>query len=187
MVSRLHQTKIIVGPGPITKPSEKRDIYGYIMYVVVFLLILPMTLYKISPIYIMYYMANVDIIANILTTIKHPNFFGNIYLGDPDTLIQYISVISINYVALISLFYVVICLHERVPTMKALSVAAVMTLVTFLIPTYVVPILIKKMERWLEPKQISERTKLIISYVTGILGGLGFIFVEKEIIEWFIL
>jgi hypothetical protein len=179
--------KLILGPGPFIKNSETREIYGFILYVIIFLLIIPYSFYKFAPIFIMYYMANVDIIANILTTIKHPNIFGSLYLSEPDSIIQYISVIGINYVALISLFYVVIRLHEKIKTTKAIAVASVMTLVTFLLPTYIIPLFIKKVEEWLEKKNLGETSRVVISYIIGLATGIAFIFVEKEIIENFIL
>lgn len=182
-----NSAKVILGPGPIIKTSEKNDIYGFLLYIAIFLMIIPYSLYKVAPIFIMYYMANVDIIANILTTIKHPNIFGSLYLSEPDSIIQYISVIGINYVALISLFYVVIRLHERIKTTKAIAVAAVMTLVTFLLPTYILPLFIEKVEEWLAEKNLSETMRVIIAYIIGLSGGVIFILAEKEIIESFIL
>lgn len=179
--------KLILGPGPFIQSSKTNDIYGFLLYIVIFLMIIPYSLYKVAPIFIMYYMANVDIIANILTTIKHPNIFGSLYLSDPNSIIQYISVIGINYVALISLFYVVIRLHEKIITSKAIAVASVMTLVTFLLPTYILPLFIEKVERWLINKKIGATTRVIISYIIGLAAGLTFIFIEKEIIENFIL
>lgn len=179
--------KLILGPGPFIQNSEKNDIYGFLLYIAIFLMIIPYSLYKAAPIFIMYYMANVDIIANILTTIKHPNIFGSLYLSDPNSIIQYVSVIGINYVALVSLFYVVIRLHEKIKTTKAIAVASVMTLVTFLLPTYILPLFIEKVEGWLEEKNLGETTRVIIAYIIGLAGGLAFIFAEKEIIETFIL
>jgi len=182
-----NSAKIILGPGPIIKKNNINDVYGFILYTIIFLLILPYSLYKIAPIFIMYYMANVDIIANILTTIKDPNIFGNLYLGSPNSIIQYISVISINYYALISLFYVVIQLHKKIKTSKAITVAAVMTLVTFLLPTYILPLFIKKVEESLENVKINNSKKILIAYLIGLSGALIFIFIEKIIIENFIL
>lgn len=179
--------KLILGPGSFIQSSETKDIYGFLLYILIFLMIIPYSLYKAAPIFIMYYMANVDIIANILTTIKHPNIFGSLYLSEPSSIIQYVSVIGINYVALISLFYVVIRLHEKIKTTKAITVAAVMTLVTFLLPTYILPLFIKKVEGWLADKNLSETVRVVIAYIIGLSGGLLFIFVEKEIIENFIL
>lgn len=179
--------KIILSPGPVIQKSHMKDIYGFFLYIIIFLMIIPYSLYEIAPIFIMYYMANVDIIANILTTIKHPNIFGNLYLSDPNSIIQYISVIGINYVALISLFYVIIRLHEKIKTGKAISVASVMTLVTFLLPTYILPLFIEKVERWLEKKNLGAKLRVVIAYIIGISAGLMFIFVEKELIENFIL
>ena len=90
-------------------------------------------------------------------------------------------------VALVSLFYVVIRLHERIKTGKAIAVASVMTLVTFLLPTYILPLFIEKVEEWLAAKNLGETTRVVIAYIIGLAGGLLFIFVEKEIIETFIL
>lgn len=179
--------KLILGPGLFIKNSDTKDIYGFLLYITIFLMIIPYSLYKAAPIFIMYYMANVDIIANILTTIKHPNIFGSLYLSDPNSIIQYISVIGINYVALISLFYVVIRLHEKIKTTKAIAVASVMTLVTFLLPTYILPLFIERIEGWLATKNLGETIRVVIAYIIGLAAGLAFIFVEKEIIENFIL
>lgn len=184
---RSNAATVILGPGSFIESSNKNDIYGFILYVVIFLMIIPYSLYTAAPVFIMYYMANVDIIANILTTIKHPNIFRSLYLSEPSSIIQYISVIGINYVALVSLFYIVIRLHEKIKTTKAISVAAVMTLITFLLPTYILPIFIEKIEGWLEGTDLRKKMRVAIAYIIGLSGALFFIFVEKEIIENFIL
>lgn len=177
---------IIIGVGDIIKPTDPIDVKGFIIYIVIFLIAFPAFFYKFAPIFFLFYMANVDIIANILTTISHPNIFKSLYMSDPKSLIQYTSVIFINYVALISLFYIALTLSNRIPTAKKIAAASVMIILTFLIPTYVVPLFIEETEKFLQTKQMSSETKVFITYVVGILGGLLFIFLEQKIVHMII-
>lgn len=181
---------ILVTPKKIKDGSShqnKRDIYGFILYLIIFIGLLPFIFKRYVPTYFMYYMANVDIIANILTNIKDPKLFGDLYLSDPQTLIQYISVIAINYIALLSIFYVVIKFHNKTTTVKAIAIAGVMTLVTFLLPTYVIPYVIEKLEQFYVGKTWNKNLEVILLYITAIGCGLLFILVEERIITNFIL
>lgn len=181
---------ILVTPKKIKDGSShqnKRDIYGFLLYLIIFIGILPFIFKRYEPTYFMYYMANVDIIANILTNIKDPKIFGDLYLSDPQTLIQYISVIAINYIALLSIFYVVIRFHNKTTTVKAIAIAGVMTLVTFLLPTYVIPYVIEKLEQFYVGKTWNKNLEVVLLYITAIGCGLLFILAEERIITNFIL
>ena len=43
------------------------------------------------------------------------------------------------------------------------------------------------LREWLEKKNLGETSRVVISYIIGLATGIAFIFVEKEIIENFIL
>ncbi len=167
-----------------TKAIDKYDVYGFIIFIIVFIGIVPYTLYTVAPAYLMYYMANVDMLANILTVIEKPHIFSNLYTPEPNSFIAYLSVITINYIALLSIFYVVINFARKTSTFKGIILAGIMVMITFLIPTYVIPNVIDQVEKHITSRFKSERTKLFITYGFALLTALSFIVVEKEVVEF---
>lgn len=166
--------------------EPKYETLGFIVYVLLFLIVMPIGINKFAPKYLMYYMCNIDIIANILTVIKDPNIFGALYLSNPSNLIEYISVIGINYYALLSVFYVVIHFHNRSTTRKAILMAGIVVMVTFLIPTYFIPVVILKLNKKLDQTSLGNGTKVFLMYAIGLLSAFMFIYLEEKAIEYFL-
>lgn len=169
------------------KTPQTIETIGLVVYITIFLLALPYYLYITSPLFFHYYIINVDILATILTTMKRPNLFANIYKASPATMVEYISIIIINMVVLTFLISFSIDNAKKHGKNKAVLIGAITILITFMIPTYIIPLFENHIKPRIQEITDNRNVQLIIEYIVGITLGLGFIFLEKYVIEKMIL
>lgn len=169
------------------KSSKTVEIIGIVVYVLIFLLTIPYYLYHKSPLFFPYYIINVDILATILTTIKHPSIFKGLYKASPETIVEYLSIIIINLVVLTFLISFSIDNAKKFGKNKAVLIGALTVVLTFMIPTYIIPFFENDAKPYIQSLTDNRNIQLILEYVLGIALGLGFIFLEKTLIEKLIL
>lgn len=121
------------------------------------------------------YFSNVDIVANILS-INFPSYFSSIYNIDPKTIFQYISYNIISIVALSGIFINGLGLkNENHSDMSILVSMIIMSIITWTLPTQLIPYLENKFKEYFNIKDtlydviITTIISLIFVIVEGIL------------------
>lgn len=181
----------------------EKQIFGFIFIYIFVIYSICHYLYKYAPFTrFITYLANVDLISNVLAT-NFPDYFKLAYNIGPESLIGYLSYNIITLLALSGIFLYglqlkLIGYNDNI-TFRSMIVVSI---VTFTLPTMLIPYLTKYIKKgaehialhYIEGEHIkqSEKTqeKILtdeainrISIVISISIALGFIFTEGFIIE----
>ena len=113
-----------------------KNIYGCLAYYLVFIIIIPYLIFKSGNLEILeVYIPNIDLIATVISFFNGPyGAFEFLYL-DERPLLGFISNNIINYVVLISLFYIILnqtLKHNRIS--YGLSRVSIILITTYLLP-----------------------------------------------------
>jgi len=164
--------------------SKTKDITGLIILFLVFIFVIPYLLYKYTSFAIFVtYIANVDIIANILA-INFPGYFHHLY--DPfiqRTIRQYISFNLLSLIALTGIFLTGINTKGLTKTERIITMI-IMAIVTWTLPTQGITYLNNEVQKYLKldgilKKEEDKKTKVLVT----VLISLGFIFLEYLLIS----
>tara|TARA_X000001036_G_C20673788_1_gene803393 strand:- start:431 stop:1069 length:639 start_codon:yes stop_codon:yes gene_type:complete len=180
-----------------------KEIIGFLFVYVIILYIIPVLLYRYVPFTrFITYLANVDLIANVLAT-NQPEYFKHAYNTDSESITGYISYNIITLIALSGIFLYGLQLkligYSNSSTFKSMIAVSI---ITFTLPTMLIPYLtnyFKKLSHYValhyidgehktndekkDEKKLTNNTIKHISIVISSLIALGFIFMEGYIIE----
>jgi len=121
----------------LTQYENYRAILGIIIYIIVFIITIPMMLYKLNLMtFLKLYFLNTDQIATVVSFDKgiFKNIFKYIY-NDTGPLIGYLSQSLINWTVLMGLFYVIITESRKKTVNDGLSKLGFMLFITYLLPS----------------------------------------------------
>ena len=152
---------------------KNKDIIGLIIFILIFLLLIPYIIYNLGYYYLLQaYLPNVDLIANILTWQGGPyDMWTRLYLISPITVYGFISQTLINYLALLGVTFLIS--KETLKTnsiKKGWSLAFIMLLMTYLLPSRFISFIMKKMYKFIENK--SNYTSDIVYSFTMLFGSI---------------
>ena len=168
------------------------QLIGLLIFIILFVLLIPYLLYKIKLYTVLeVYLPNLDLIANLLSFNEGPfNIWKELYVNTPINLYSLCSQIFINYLALIGVSY--IFLRETKITKNiysGLSLAMIMILITYLVPSPLICYLMEKCELYFKTfKNNKFLTKELINIyvlIIGLILTLSVILFEKMIIKYF--
>lgn len=181
----------------------EKQIFGFLFIYIVVVYSICHYLYKYAPFTrFITYLANVDLICNVLAT-NFPDYFKLVYNVSPESLIGYLSYNIITLLALSGIFLYGLQLkligYSDNITFRSMIVVSI---VTFTLPTMLIPYLTKFVKKISEKialhyiegehikysdkkkeKVLTNQTINRISIVISISIALGFIFAEGYIIE----
>jgi len=179
------------------KHSIQKPILSFIIYFIVVVICIPLLLIKKGQYEILsMYLPNVDLIANLITYTGKSfklDYFNELYLNSPNTTASKITTTWINYMALLGLTFLVAS-HTKLTNSISIgwSIAFIMALVTYLLPTGIINSLMDKMVQYTDDilnKYNVKYNRDIIRYIPSIISGIiltiGFILLEKNIIQTF--
>jgi len=161
-----------------------KEIAGFIIYFVIFIVAVPTGLASKGYYnFLIVYLPNVDLIANLLTQVKGPsNIWETLYMKDK-TVIEMSTTTLINFIALVGLVYLVARETKRKNNLCAgLALGSAMAFITYLLPAPIVDYFIKeahKKIKHLYPKSL----EVSIIFILGSIMTLGFIFAEMFILK----
>lgn len=121
----------------LTTKEKMRAIFGLVIYVTIFIILIPIGLYKIGFItFLKIYFLNTDLIATVLSYNKgiFKNIFKYLY-NDTGPLIGFISQSIINWSVLMGLFYIILNENKNKKVTYALSKVAFILFITYLLPS----------------------------------------------------
>tara|TARA_B110000858_G_scaffold65207_1_gene75596 strand:+ start:1262 stop:1861 length:600 start_codon:yes stop_codon:yes gene_type:complete len=144
----------------------KKQTIGVIIYIIVFIIGIPLLLYKNKYFTILEgYLPNVDLIANVLSWHGGPfDMWGDLYPSIPISTYGFISQSFVNYIALLGLTYIVareVKLTGNV--VKGWSIGFVMLLMTYLLPSNLVTHIMNKIKSIFNSKNAGTAFGFIIS------------------------
>jgi len=119
------------------KVDITKSVFGFILFIVIFVIIIPLLLLKNQMYAILEaYMPNLDIIATVITWHGGPfKIWDHLYPPSPLTLYGFSSQTLINYIALLGLTYIITRETKRSGSMaRGWSMAFIMLLMTYLLP-----------------------------------------------------
>ena len=156
------------------KINYGKQFIGLGIYLIIFLLIIPISLYKTNHYTILEgYLPNVDLIATALSWHGGPNdIWQHLYRASPITRYGFYSQVFINYIALLGLTYIIARETKRTNNIiKGWSMGFIMLLMTYLLPsnTSIIPIM-NKFQTYLE--KIKIKTPLYKNIITTLIGFL---------------
>ena len=171
------------------KGNEVKYFLGFIIYIFLFVFIIPTILFKLKFFDILeVYLPNIDLLATVLSYHEGPfNIWRKLYMPTAITISSFFYQTSINYIALIGLTYI-ICRETKLTKniYKGWSLAFVMLLITYLLPSQIITHLMNNFEKYLNSyKEISLlclECKRIYILIFGLLLILFLILFEKYII-----
>mgnify|MGYP003980988749 CR=1 FL=1 len=134
------------------------------------------------------YLSNVDLLSNTLAT-AFPDVFKLAYNPDPDSLISYLSYNTISMIALTGIF--IAGLHMKSVGKSdaiALQSMIIVGIVTYTLPTNLIPILTKLLDKFIENYIIHEKLNrsfghAVLKLVIGLIVAIGFIGLEEFILK----
>lgn len=165
----------------LTPYENYRAILGILIYIIVFIITIPMMLYKLNLMtFLKLYFLNTDQLATVISF--HEGMFKNIFkyiYNDTGPLIGYLSQSLINWSVLMGLFYVIITESRKKTVNDALSKLGFMLFITYLLPSrYLI-----KLQEWfyrkIARKHMYNNIDMIGLYT--ILFGLSLIIVTISI------
>lgn len=173
----------------------QKTFLGLLVFIVIFAILIPIVLIKKKSYdFLESYMPNLDLIAGLVSFEKGilPGYlFLNLYQSSPISLPAFLSQVSINYMALLGVTFLIA--RETLLTKsiaKGWSIGLVMLLVTYLLPGQFISSGMSKMnevaKEYLDKHNITS-DKVDIPYIISLLVGLcltvGIILFEKFIIK----
>lgn len=176
------QKKTYVNP----KPIIVKELIGLIVFIIIFVLSIPIILYKNKLFNILeVYLPNVDLVANLLTWTNGPfGIWKNLYSGN--TIFEFTSQIIINYIALLGITYIVAKETKKSNSIfEGVSFAVIMLLCTYLLPGNIVI--------WFMNKSYEKITSLDLTYnisssfatIVGIIVTLFFLLIEIVLLKYY--
>jgi len=159
-----------------------KKIFGFIILYPLILFIIPYNLFFYSHKTIfLTYIANVDIIANILS-VNFPKYFKNYYNINPNDISQYIFFNFITLAALAGIFTYGIVLknNNKHSDISILACLILMSIITWTLPTQLIPYLTKKII-----KKLNIKEKTYDVFITTIIS-LSFIVIEGILIHYLV-
>ena len=123
--------------------NHYEQIFGLILFLFIFYLfsnvLYKLKLYNILEIYL----PNIDMFANVLSIYGGFNsIWKHLYLSTPITLFSVFSQNLINYLALLGISYIFMRETKKHNIIKGVSLSIIMLLITYLIPTILIPYLL---------------------------------------------
>jgi len=146
----------------------KKQIIGVIIYIIVFIIGIPLLLYKNKYFTILEsYLPNVDLMANVLSWHGGlSNMWDDLYPSAPISTYGFISQSFVNYIALLGLTYI-IAREVKITgnVVKGWSIGFVMLLMTYLLPSNLVTHIMNKAKGIFNSKNIG----IVFGFITSIL------------------
>tara|TARA_Y100001970_G_C14258047_1_gene877067 strand:+ start:109 stop:687 length:579 start_codon:yes stop_codon:yes gene_type:complete len=167
----------------LNSENDKKQVTGFIVYVILILMFIPYMLYLYYPTILTFYIPNVDMIANILTTINKPDIFSKLYVSEPNNILSYISLNLINWISLMGIAYAISHVSYTRGIHYGMVAGGVMFLMTYLLPTQLLPFLIKYMDKHRSKNMDLKKHEYIILYILGFLMAISIIMLESYILE----
>ena len=160
--------------------DTKKQMKGFLVYLVCFIFIIPIILYKYQFYTILEaYLPNVDLVANVLSWYGGPNdMWKELYLPLPNHWYNYISQNIINYIALLGVTYIIAReTYKTKSIIKGWCIALVMILMTYLLPSHFITIFMDKFN-----SLTNTHTPNIVIAIIGIFISALVIFSESLVI-----
>jgi hypothetical protein len=172
-----------------TNKSAERRFFESVLFISIFLFIIPYALYKLKFKNILIgYLPNIDIIATVINWSNHKNeFWNHIYTNNPTNFIDVVSKILINYFALLGLTFIITKeTYEKNSHAKGWALAFVMLLLTYLIPHKLINKIMDELNNYfVKQNKYSKETSNIIITSIGFLLTFLIIAFESIIIKNF--
>lgn len=154
--------------------------FSIFSFIIIFVIIIPTILYHLGLYYILIgYLPNVDLIATVITKWGGPfNLWHSLYPDSVDTYAKFFTSTIINYFALIGLTYIVAKeAYDNNDIFVGWSMAFVMCLITYLLPSKFIFFIMSKLVEYTNSK--------LISIISGVIMVILIIFLESKLIEHF--
>lgn len=121
----------------LTIYENLRALFALIIYITIFIVIIPIILYKNGFInFLKVYFLNTDLIATTISFDKgiFKNLFKYLY-NDTGPLVGFISQSIINWLVLMGLFYIILIEGKNLPVSESLSKVGFILFITYLLPS----------------------------------------------------
>lgn len=167
-----------------------KAIFGFLIYFVVFIVIVPMFLKNFNNEEILLsYLANVDLLATVLSFKNGPfnlDIFRYLYI-DSRPLIGYINQNLINYVVLLAVAYIIISTSVKSRNIgDGMAKVSIILLVTYLFPGRIISSGMHFIDKKLtEEFKINPSVSWNITFVCGLVIAIFFIIMEAFAIKTF--
>lgn len=175
----------------ISKNEIVMNILGFFLYFLIFVVTFPTILYKFGFYNILeVYLPNLDLIANLLSFHGGPenyNLFKYLYIPTATNTYAFLSQTIINYMALLGLTYIIARETKLTNSViRGWSLAFVMLLVTYLLPSQLISVIMKKINRYIHTKTPWNSTFIWnIVVLVGFILTIGVIVFERFILLYF--
>jgi len=183
-------TKTIMAP----VHTEIKDIMGFFLFFLVFIIMVPIMLFKSKLFTILeVYLPNVDLIANLLTWIGGPyGIWNQLYTSNPSpsleigslSFMNFTTEILINYIALLGLTFIVAreaVLQKNI--FEGWSFAFIMVIITYLLPVPLVNMIMTTANDKFIKMNLGENKSKMLSGFVGLIATIFFLFMETLIIK----
>ena len=162
-----------------------KDIIGFISFVVIFVVTIPLLLYKDRRYnFLEVYLPNIDLIANLLTWIRGPSdIWSNLY-READNISEFTTQTMINYMALLGVTFIIAKETKRENSVFAgWSMAFVMLLATYLLPGNIVTWFMNKTNVYAKKLNLNWLSRNLFSFAVGLFITLSFLSFEIIILS----
>jgi hypothetical protein len=174
--------------------TEIKDIMGFFLFFLVFIIMVPIMLFKSKLFTILeVYLPNVDLIANLLTWIGGPyGIWNQLYTSNPSpsleigslSFMNFTTEILINYIALLGLTFIVAreaVLQKNI--FEGWSFAFIMVIITYLLPVPLVNMIMTTANDKFIKMNLGENKSKMLSGFVGLIATIFFLFTETLIIK----
>ncbi len=189
MTTNIKYIQNIVNIHQENKHNIKTDLLkifaGFSIFILIFVIIIPVLLFKNKLYSILEaYMPNLDLIATIITWHGGPfQIWEHLYPSSPLTIYGFASQTIINYMALLGLTYIISRETKRTNSLiKGWSLAFVMLLMTYLLPSQFISWCMNESVNFLQYKNLPIADKTI-PFIIGSIVTTCIISLEAYIIK----
>ncbi len=168
-----------------------KNIIGFLIFILLFVISLPVFFYKNALYTILeVYLPNLDLLANLLSFHGGPEnykIFEYLYMAKPSNTYAFFSQTIINYMALLGVTYIIARETKLTNSVvKGWSLAFVMLLVTYLLPSQFISSAMENVNTFLSTTTKIQSTNIwIIAVLFGFVMTISIILFERYILSSF--
>jgi hypothetical protein len=182
-MNKNYQNIVNLSKKDIHPVEHKKSLFGFLTFIFIFVIIIPFFLIKFKYyLFLQGYMPNIDLIANLLSWHGGYGIWDHLYPPLPTTLSGFYNQTIINYISLLGVSFVISKETKKTNSIiTGWSLAFVMLLMTYLLPSRLLSWIMDKIDIMLKNK--SFQYSHITSFVIGIILTISIIVGEMYVLS----
>ncbi len=167
------------------KVAKVNHVTHFVLFNILFSGIIPYFIYKYTPgnYWILIYLANIDIVANIFTNVTRPQYNMRLYMEFPNDIESTVYKTFFNWMSLIFTVILIFDFYYLHGYSRAIKITIIATLFTYLLPPFFVPELDKYLSRHIDKGSNSNILLHLIIHLSILIAFTLLVFKSESAIS----